>query len=73
MTLALLAVPEVVGYARIAGMPVVTGLYTMLLPMVANISSWSATGKPASRARMAHTAARVPPALSPPTARRWAT
>jgi len=35
VTLALLAVPEVLGYARIAGMPVVTGLYTMLLPLVA--------------------------------------
>jgi sulfate permease, SulP family len=35
VTLAMLAVPEVLGYARIAGMPVVTGLYTMLLPMVA--------------------------------------
>jgi Sulfate permease family len=34
MTLAALAVPEVLGYARIAGMPVVTGLYTMLVPMV---------------------------------------
>ena len=34
VTLAMLAVPEVLGYARIAGMPVVTGLYTMLLPMV---------------------------------------
>lgn len=34
VTLALLAVPEVLGYARIAGMPVVTGLYTMLAPMV---------------------------------------
>ncbi len=32
-TLAALAVPEVLGYARIAGMPVVTGLYTMLAPM----------------------------------------
>jgi high affinity sulfate transporter 1 len=32
-TLAALAVPEVMGYARIAGMPVVTGLYTMLLPL----------------------------------------
>ncbi len=32
-TLAALAVPEVLGYARIAGMPVVTGLYTMLMPM----------------------------------------
>ena len=33
-TLAALAAPEVLGYARIAGMPVVTGLYTMLAPMV---------------------------------------
>lgn len=34
-TLAALAIPEVLGYARIAGMPVETGLYTMLLPVVA--------------------------------------
>ncbi|MGD9990425.1 SulP family inorganic anion transporter [Pseudonocardia sp.] len=34
LTLAALAIPEVLGYARIAGMPVETGLYTMLLPMV---------------------------------------
>lgn len=34
ITLAALAVPEVLGYARIAGMPVVTGLYTMLIPLV---------------------------------------
>jgi high affinity sulfate transporter 1 len=33
VTLAALAVPEVMGYATIAGMPVITGLYTMLLPM----------------------------------------
>ncbi|HEX7266431.1 MAG TPA: SulP family inorganic anion transporter, partial [Streptosporangiaceae bacterium] len=33
LTLAALGVPEVLGYARIAGMPVVTGLYTMLLPI----------------------------------------
>jgi SulP family sulfate permease len=33
LTLAALGVPEVLGYARIAGMPLVTGLYTMLLPM----------------------------------------
>ena len=32
----------------------------------------SASGRPASRARMAHTAASVPPALSPPTAMRRA-
>jgi high affinity sulfate transporter 1 len=35
LTLAAIGVPEVLGYAKIAGMPVVTGLYTMLLPMVA--------------------------------------
>lgn len=34
LTLAALGIPEVLGYARIAGMPVVTGLYTMLAPMV---------------------------------------
>ena len=33
LTLAALGVPEVLGYARIAGMPVVTGLYTILLPL----------------------------------------
>jgi high affinity sulfate transporter 1 len=33
ITLATLSVPEVLGYAKIAGMPVVTGLYTLLLPM----------------------------------------
>jgi SulP family sulfate permease len=33
ITLAALGIPEVLGYARIAGMPVVTGLYTILLPM----------------------------------------
>lgn len=34
VTLASLAVPEVLGYARIAGMPVETGLYTLLVPLV---------------------------------------
>jgi sulfate permease, SulP family len=33
VTLAALGVPEVLGYAKIAGMPLVTGLYTLLLPM----------------------------------------
>ena len=33
LTLAAIGVPEVLGYAEIAGMPLVTGLYTMLLPM----------------------------------------
>ena len=35
VTLASMSIPEVLGYARIAGMPVVTGLYTVLLPLVA--------------------------------------
>ncbi|WOX04135.1 SulP family inorganic anion transporter [Microbulbifer pacificus] len=33
ITLAALAVPEVMGYARIAGMPVVTGIYTLIVPL----------------------------------------
>jgi sulfate permease, SulP family len=33
VTLAALGIPEVLGYAKIAGTPVVTGLYTLLLPM----------------------------------------
>ena len=33
MTLAALAIPEVLGYAKIAGTPVITGLYTLLIPM----------------------------------------
>jgi sulfate permease, SulP family len=34
VTLAALAIPEVMGYTRIAGTPVVTGLYTLLLPAI---------------------------------------
>jgi high affinity sulfate transporter 1 len=35
VTLAALAIPETMGYTKIAGMPVITGLYTILLPIVA--------------------------------------
>ena len=35
MTLAALGIPEVMGYTKIIGTPVVTGLYAMLLPMLA--------------------------------------
>src|SRR5271166_3818808 len=35
VTLAAMNVPQALGYTRIAGTPVVTGLYTLLLPMVA--------------------------------------
>ncbi|HYB66879.1 MAG TPA: SulP family inorganic anion transporter [Candidatus Acidoferrales bacterium] len=33
VTLATLAIPEVMGYTRIAGTPVITGLFTILVPM----------------------------------------
>ena len=35
VTLASMNIPQVLGYTRIAGTPVVTGLYTVLLPVVA--------------------------------------
>ena len=35
VTLAALAIPEVMGYTKIAGTPVITGLYTILLPVIA--------------------------------------
>ena len=34
VTLAALAIPEVMGYTKIAGTPVITGLYTILLPVL---------------------------------------
>ncbi|WP_171235651.1 SulP family inorganic anion transporter [Ruegeria sp. HKCCA6837] len=33
LTFACLAIPEVMGYTKIAGTPVITGLYTILIPM----------------------------------------
>ena len=33
ITLACLGIPEVMGYTKIAGMPVITGLYTLVLPL----------------------------------------
>src|SRR6202142_4595250 len=33
ITLTALAIPEVMGYTKIAGTPVITGLYTILIPM----------------------------------------
>jgi len=33
LTLAALAIPQVMGYTKIAGAPVITGLYTILIPM----------------------------------------
>jgi len=34
VTLATLAIPEVMGYTRISGTPVITGLFTILIPMM---------------------------------------
>lgn len=33
LILAAIGIPEVMGYAKIAGMPIITGLYTILLPL----------------------------------------
>ena len=35
VNLASINIPQVLGYSRIAGTPVVTGLYTLLLPLIA--------------------------------------
>jgi sulfate permease, SulP family len=35
VSLAAMNIPQAMGYAKIAGMPVITGLYTLLLPLVA--------------------------------------
>ena len=32
LTLTAIAIPEIMGYSKIAGMPVITGIYTMLIP-----------------------------------------
>jgi MFS superfamily sulfate permease-like transporter len=34
ITLAALGIPEVMGYTKIIGMPVITGLYTLFLPVL---------------------------------------
>ena len=40
LTLAAMNVPQALGYTKIAGMPVVTGLYTLLLPLVAYVGGY---------------------------------
>ena len=55
VSLAAMNIPQAMGYAKIAGMPVVTGLYTLLPPLVAfaafgssrypfGCHTWRATG-----------------------------
>jgi len=34
LTLAIVAIPEVMGYTKISGTPIITGIYTILLPMI---------------------------------------
>jgi len=53
LTLASMNIPQVLGYTRIAGTPVITGLYTVLLPLIGlpfsaprAISSWRRIRKP---------------------------
>jgi hypothetical protein len=64
ITLAAQAIPEVLGYTRIAGTPVITGLYTLLIPMTlyalfgSSGTSWSARTPPQ-------------PPFSPPALRPW--
>ena len=57
ITLAALGIPEVMGYTKIAGMPVITGLYTLLLP----ITVFALLGSPATSS--------LEPTLPPP--RSW--
>jgi hypothetical protein len=46
ITLAALAIPETMGYTKIAGMPVITGLYTILIPII--VFAFFGSGSPAS-------------------------
>ena len=52
VTLAALAIPEVMGYTSIAGTPVVTGLYTILLPLA--VSRCRLLAPPGRRRRLRH-------------------
>jgi len=61
VTLAAVSIPVALGYAKIAGMPVVTGLYTLLLPMAA----FAVLARPAILS-----SARIPPRRQS-SPRRW--
>ena len=43
LTLAALGIPEVMGYTKIIGTPVITGLYTLFLPVVVFCPFWFVT------------------------------
>ena len=53
ITLATLAIPEVMGYTTIAGMPVITGLYTILLPVLV-FAVLGSVAPPGRRRRLGH-------------------
>ena len=53
VTLAALAIPEVMGYTTIAGMPVITGLYTILLPVLV-FAVLGSSPPPRRRRRLGH-------------------
>jgi MFS superfamily sulfate permease-like transporter len=70
ITLATLGIPEVMGYTSIAGMPVITGLYTILVPIavfaVLGSSRHLVVGAdPATAAIMAAGLAGLAPVASP--------
>ena len=44
ISLAAMNIPQAMGYAKIAGTPVITGLYTLLLPLVAFAALGSSAG-----------------------------
>ena len=69
VTLAAMSVPQVLGYARIAGVPLVTGLYTLLLPVVVFAALGSSrylvvAADSATAALLAGTLARMAPLAS---------
>ena len=45
IVLAALGIPEVMGYTKISGTPIATGLYTLLLPAIAFRSEERRVGK----------------------------
>jgi len=58
LTLAALAVPEVMGYTKISGTPVITGLYTILIPMARYLSQMASADRQDTQAAK-HTSERL--------------
>jgi hypothetical protein len=60
ITLASMDIPQVLGYARIAGMPAVTGLYTVFLPLTPRPQPFSPASSPPWRRSRAANTSRLP-------------